>query len=108
MEKKSDIQKSASNIRKSSKARESKVITSDMRKSKGDPQSQRIHKPEKEKESQKESQSVEQKTEQQPSAQQDSRSQQKPERKIVNEDEQKQVVNNPGNENSPTEAEDQK
>jgi hypothetical protein len=104
MEKKSDIQKPASSIRKPSKTREPKVVTSDMRNKKGDPQSQRIHKPEKEKDSQK----SEQKTDHQPITQQDNRSQQKPERKIVNEDEQKQVVNNPGNETSPTEAEDQK
>jgi hypothetical protein len=103
MEKTSDIQKPASNIRKPSKTREPKVVTSDMRKNKkGDPQSQRVNKPEKE------SQPAEQKKEQQPLAQQDSRSQQKPERKIVNEDEQKQVVNNSGNEVSPAEAEDQK
>jgi hypothetical protein len=106
MEKKSDIQKPASNISKSSKASKSKkVITSDTRKDKkGDPQTQRIYKPEKEKETA----SVDQKAEQQSSAQQDNRSQQKPERKIVNEDEQKQVVNNNSNETSPTEAEDQK
>lgn len=104
MEKKSDIQKPASNIRKPSKTREPKVVTSDMRNKKGDPQSQRVYKPEKEKDSQ----SDQQKKEQQPIAQQDDKSQQKPERKIVNEDEQKQAVNNPRNETSPTEAEDQK
>ena len=104
MEKTSDIQKPASDIKKKpSKTREPKVVTSDMRNNKkGDPQSQRIYTPEKE------SQTAEQKKEQQPIAQQDIRSQQKPERKIVNEDEQKQVVNNPGNETSPVEAEDQK
>jgi len=103
MEKTSDIQKPASDIKKPSKTREPKVVTSDVRKNKkGDPQSQRVYKPEKD------SQAVEQKKEQQPIAQQDVRSQQKPERKIVNEDEQRQVVNNPGNETSPTEGEDQK
>jgi hypothetical protein len=103
MEKTSDIQKPASDIKKPSKTREPKVVTSDMRKNKkGDPQSQRVYKPEKD------SQSAEQKKDQQPIAQQDNRSQQKPERKIVNEDEQKQVVNNSGNETSPTEGEDQK
>jgi hypothetical protein len=103
MEKTSDIQKPASDIKKPSKTREPKVVTSDMRKNKkGDPQSQRVYKPEKD------SQAVEQKKEQQPIAQTENRSQQKPERKIVNEDEQRQVVNNPGNETSPTEGEDQK
>jgi hypothetical protein len=103
MEKTSDIQKPASDIKKPSKTREPKVVTSDVRKNKkGDPQSQRVYKPEKD------STAAEQKKEQQPIAQQDNRSQQKPERKIVNEDEQRQVVNNPGNETSPTEGEDQK
>jgi hypothetical protein len=104
MEKKSDIQKSSSKIRKPSKARQSKVITSDMRKNKkGDPQSQRMNKPEKENES------TEARAQQQPDAQQNNDAQQKKvEQKIVNEDEQKQVVNNPRSGNSPTEAEDQK
>lgn len=106
MEKKSDIQKPASSIRKPSKKREPKVVTSDMRNNrKGDPESQRVDKPEKENKSH----HSEQRVEQQSIAQQDNQSQQKPEpKKVVNEDEQKQVVNNSSNESSPTEAEDQK
>lgn len=106
MEKKSGIQKPSSNIRKPSTTKEKNVVTSEMRKNKkGDPQSQRVFKPEKEKEM--ETQSSEQ-NQQQPDAQLETRAAQKPERKIVNEDEQKQVVNNPGSDASPTEAEDQK
>lgn len=105
MEKKSDIQKPASHIRKPSKTRETKVITSDMRKEKNDgPESQESNNAEKEKAYEKQKL----KTEQEPVAQQENRQRQSSEQKIVNEDEQKQVVNNPVNGGSPTEAEDQK
>ena len=102
MEKKSDIQKPSSNIQKPSKAKDSKVITSDIRKNKkGDPQSQRINKPEKENEA------TEAKAQQQ-TLNENNEQTKEGRAKTVNEDEQKQVVNNPGTGTSPTEAEDQK